>query len=365
MSAATKAKGVAATPLCRIRLGGSAPHLSQMAAGFTLLGQMGLLRLEYAGLAAFKRDGLYMHGVMLEAQLGDTVLAYDLADGYEDILQKDVFDGQLERVTFYFKRSYGPKFHEGMKNRRKMRPLGLNYYVTCPGNFMDARRAAPGCTPEEFMSHNSYPEYRGLFLTRLWNPDGVRACVIQKLHPHLNAGEAREIAGETAAQFEHVNALRIGCIRACREALGERFFGGLENSMFTQKVAPDLVLPATDTGKLAFLNRLKENYVCLSTEGLHGSVGWKMAEYCAAGRAILTDPPRCSLPGGFSCGRNYILYATPEECVSQLTSLLNNVPGIHRMEAANFAYYNDYVRPDAMVLRTLREVWPAFPKDFA
>jgi len=41
------------------------------------------------------------------------------------------------------------------------------------------------------------------------------------------------------------------------------------------------------------------------------------------------------------------------------------VPGIHRMEASNFAYYNDYVRPDAMVLRTLREVWPRFPKDYA
>ena len=356
---------IATTPLCHIRLGGIAPHLSQVAAGFTLLEQKGLLRLEYGGLAAFKRDGHYMHGVMLEARIGDAVLAYDLADGYEEILQKDEFDRQLERVTFYFKRSYDPKFHEGLKNRRKMRPLGLNYYVTCPGNFIDARRASHGgYSPEDYMSHNSYPGYRGLFLTRLWNPEGVRAGVIQKLHPHLSGAEARAVAVETIEQFEHVNALRIGCIRACRQALGGRFLGGLENSMFAQKTVPDLVLPAAETNKAAFLGRLKENFVCVSTEGLHRSVGWKMAEYCAAGRAIVTDPPHCALPGGFSRGRNYILYTTPEECVAQLTSLLDNVSGIHRMEAANFAYYNDYVRPDAMVLRTLREVWPAFPKDF-
>jgi hypothetical protein len=359
---AAKAPGV---PLCRVRLGGHASHLSQVAAGFTMLERKGLLRLEYTGLAAFKRDGLYMHGILLEARIGDAVLAYDLADGYEEILQREEFDRQLERVTFYFKRSYDPKFHEGMKNRRKMRPLGLNYYVTCPGNFMDASRPAPGgCTPEEYMSHNSYPEYRGLFLTRLWNPEGVRACVIQKLHPHLSGAEARAAADETIGQFEHMNALRAGCIRACREALGERFLGGLENSMFAQKTAPDLVLPPAETGKAAFLRRLRENFVCVTTEGLHRSAGSKLAGYCAAGGASGTDPPGCALPGGFSRGRNYIQYATPEECVSQLASLLGNVPGVHRMEAANFAYYNGYVRPDAMVLRTLREVWPGFPNDF-
>ena len=353
-------------PLCRIRLGGIAPHLSQVAAGFTLLEQRGLLRLEYEGLAAFRRDGLYEHGVMLEARLGGAVLAYDLADGYEEILQKDAFDRQLERVTFYFKRSYDRAFHAGMKNRRKLRPLGLNYYVTCPGNFMDAHRAPP-CryTPEEYMSHNSYPDYRGLFLTRLWNPDSIRAATLQKLHPFLSAAEAEALAEQTLAEFEHINALRIGCIRACREALGERFLGGLENSLYAQRAAPGLVLPAAETSKAAFLRRLKENYVCVSTEGLHHSVGWKMAEYCAAGRAIVTDPLRFALPGGFSRGRNFILYATPEECAAQLASLLNNVPGIHRMEAANFAYYDGYVRPDAMVLRTLREAWPNFPQDFA
>ena len=353
----------AAAPLCRVRLGSIAPHLSQVAAGFTLLEQKGLLRLQYEGLGAFKRDGLYEHGILLEARLGDAVLAYDLADGYEEILRKEVFDRQLERVTFYFKRSCDREFHAGMKNRRKLRPLGLNYYVTCPGNFMDIRRAS-ACpyTPEEYMSHNSYPAYKGLFLTRLWNPDSIRACVLRKLHPHLSESEAEAIAEGTVAEFEHINALRVGCIRACQEALGPRFFGGLENSLFAQKCAPDLVLPAADTNKNAFLARLKQNYVCVATEGLHHSTGWKMAEYCAAGRAVVTDPIRYALPGEFSRGRNFIQYTAPEECVSQLTSLLDDVPGIHRMEAANFAYYNDYVRPDAMVLRTLREVWPAFPK---
>ena len=349
-------------PLCHIRLGGIVPHLSQVAAGFALLEQKGLLRLEYKGLAAFRRDGLYAHNVMLEAQIGETVLAYDLADGYEDILRPEEFDRQLERVTFYFKRSYDPKFHEGMKNQRKMRPLGLNYHVTCPGNFFGRGRSSPALLPEDYMSHNSYGGYKGLFLARLWNPEGVHESVLQKQHPELSGQEISGLAEQIKAQFEHINALRAGCIRTCREALGDRFFGGLESSLFARQAAPDLVLPAAETNRAAFLRRLRENYICVATEGLHHSVGWKMAEYCAAGRAIVTEPPRCRLPGGFRRGLHYITFATPEECAAQLASLLGNVPAIHRMEAANFAYYNDYVRPDAMVLRSLREVWPGWPE---
>jgi len=340
MSTATEAVG--ALPLCRVRLGSAAPQLSQAAAGFTLLEQKGLLRLRYEGLAPFRREGIYPHDVVLEARLGDTVLAYDLADACGEPTDKEGFDRQLERVAFYFKRNHNPRYSQGMKYRNRIRPLGLNYYVTCPGNFMEARRAY---TPEEYMSHNSYTAYNGLFLTRLWDPD------------------VWGLSEQAAADIERVNALRIGCIRACREALGERFYGGLENSAFAQKAAPDLVLPAAETGRVAYLRRLKENYVCVAAAGSCHCVGREMAEYCAAGRAIVTEPLRASVPGGFSRGKNYILYTTPEECVRKLTALLGNVPGIHRMEAANFGYYNSFVRPDAMVLRTLRKVWGKFPED--
>ena len=338
------ATAIGDAPLCRVRLGSVAPQLLQAAAGFTLLARKGLLRLQYDGLMDYRWDGLYPHEVILEARLGDAVLAYDLADGCEVLPDKEALGRQLERVTFCFKRNYDPGLYEGVKNRRKLRPLGLNYHVTCPGNFMDALRPpACGLAPEDYMSHNSYPSYRGLFFTRLWDPD------------------APGLREQDAAGIERVNALRIGCIRACREALGDRFLGGLESSPYAQKAAPGLVLPAAETNRSAFLRRLKGNYVCLAAEGPRGCIGREMAEFCAAGRAIVTEPLRAVLPGGFSRGGNYIHFTTPEECARQLAALLDNVPGIHRMEASNFAYYNDYVRPDAMVLHTLREVWPKFP----
>lgn len=352
-------------PCCRIRLGGAAPHLSQIAAGFSLLEQQGLLRIHCEGIAPFRGKGIFEHCIILEATFEDgSVLVYDTADGYEDILRPDVFDEQLDRVTIYYKRSFDPAFLNGKRNNRKMRPLGLNYAVTCRGNFMErfeprlGNLPRSGLTAEEFISHNSYPEYKGLFLARLWSPENIKGRFIRTMHPYLSEEEAEEIAARNIEAVERMNQLRIEVIRACREAFGDQFYGGLEDTFFAQRCAPDLVLPVAETRRNVFLQRLKENYVCLANEGLHGSIGWKLAEYTAAGRAILTNKLQYDLPGAFRFGNNYALYESAEDCVLRLGELLNNPPRIHRMEAANFAYHNMYVRPDAMILYSLQNALP-------
>ena len=60
----------------------------------------------------------------------------------------------------------------------------------------------------------------------------------------------------------------------------------------------------------------------MASTGLHGSTGWKLAEYVAAGRAIVTEPLRYTLPGGFEEGKNYKTYTSPAECEEQLRQLL-------------------------------------------
>ena len=80
-----------------------------------------------------------------------------------------------------------------------------------------------------------------------------------------------------------------------------------------------------------------------------------MAEYTAAGRAIMTDPLRYRLPGEFIQRQNFVQYDTPEECLCRLQELLRSPRQINRMESANFVYHNAHVRPDALVQRTLRE----------
>jgi len=312
---------------CVIYLGSAAPQLSQIAAGFTLLHRQKELRVRFGGDLP---QATYPHNCVLQAEFDDDmVLLYDLADGYDN-LPRGAFDASLARAAFCFKRSFDPAMHQGLRNWTKLKPLGLNYHVTCPGSFFpEPGWAVPAA--HEYMSHNSYPDYRGLFVTELL------------------AGSGDEI--------KHMNEQRIACLRACKERLGNRFFGGLMPNAIAQKTAPELVL--NHMTRAGYLQLLKENVVCVNAEGPQRSLGWGMAECAAAGRAILCPPPRCHLPGQFAVGRNYGVYKTPEECAAMLEQALDAVPWIHRMEAANFAYYRDFVVPDALVRRTLAEAFPS------
>lgn len=307
-------------PACVVHLGGREPHLSQIAAGFTLLHQQKQLRVRFGG---FLPAGAYPHKRVLRAAFEDgPVLWYDLADGFADI-PRDALDACLEGAALCFKRSFDPADHQGMRHRTKIRPLGLNYHVTCKGSFFP-QAGAP--TAEEYMSHNSYPAYRGLFVTRLLEGDGK--------------------------EIEEINAFRIACLRACQKKLGERFVGGLLPEKTARALAPEFIFERT--GRADCLRLRKENFVCVTTEGPQRSLGWGIAECLAAGRAVLCPPPRFHLPGRFAKGRNFGAFETPEGCAELLRQALDTVPWIHRMEEANFAYYQNYVMPAAIVRQSLK-----------
>jgi hypothetical protein len=313
-----------------------------------MLQHRGLLCLEYTGLANFRSEFLYPHHFMLEAEFDDgTVVAYDMEDGYGQPQQPELFDTQLSRVVRYFRRSYDHRQYNRMRNRMKVRPLGLNLFVTCPGNFFDDVLPQPTTAwhANELVSHNSYPFYHGLFVAQLLNPDDMPG-----------------VQGELLDEIHVQNQLKMDILRACRDEFGERFFGGLEPSDYANDCAPDLVLPADQCSKEAHLRRLRENYICVVPRGLQGSNSWLMAECCAAGRAMITQPLRYEPQGNFARAQNYVTFCDVDECLRRLRELLRNTSSVHRMEAANAAYYQTHVRPDSLVLQTLRESMPGrFP----
>jgi hypothetical protein len=89
------------------------------------------------------------------------------------------------------------------------------------------------------------------------------------------------------------------------------------------------------------------------TVGLHGSIGWKLAEYVTASRAIVTEPLDRVVPGPFVSPANYLEFRTPAECVARVRLLFDDRVLRNRMMAANRSYYLSWLRPDSLVMRTL------------
>jgi hypothetical protein len=152
---------------------------------------------------------------------------------------------------------------------------------------------------------------------------------------------------------DKINKDRINFIRACKNEFGNKFIGGIVKDKFSEKAAPDLIIPFTQTKKNVFLENIKRSNICVATSGLNNSTGWKLGEYVAASRAIVSEPLHYELPGSFSAGTNYLSFSNQDELIKTIYKLMDNKELLRRMMKSNYDYYQNFVRSDMLILNSL------------
>lgn len=322
-------------------------HRQHIYTGFSMLAQQGLIRLRqvYGG-----------HGVAASA--GGRRAYFDVDDG------PDISAAALAGADVYFKRSYSVDAVRPLDGHARIRPLGLNYCVFPDGpdaaGALRALRREPStgrriagalralCLSGAFVPRvtafenppQPAAEPRVLFLTRAWNP-----------RPTANRG-----AGPSR---QDINETRAACIRALRREFGARALAGFEPSPLVSERFPGLEAPVP-MAQAAYLARLPSFPICVATTGLHGSIGWKMAEYVASARAIVTEPLNYCVPG-FEAGQHYLPFESVDQCVEAVGALFDDRARRAAMMAANQRFYRDRVRPDRLVWNALTVLTGGIP----
>jgi hypothetical protein len=343
-------------PRCIVYVGEHTEHVLQLYAGLYLLHAQGCIALHQTFAPA--PPSAHPHGLFIDLE-GAGLVYFDVHDGAN-------FDAALlQRVSLYAKRAYRSSVH-GPAGARLV-PLGLNYaaYTDYTGLLELARtlkqleldgaggkrlaialvRLVPrlggalGLPTAHALSHPppAREPPRAIFLARTWDPKEV---------PPLPEAAVREM-----------NDLRAGCIRLLRERLGGRFLGGFERSAYALEHYRDCVVEESlSTRRRHYLRRLRSYAVCVTTNGLWDSIGWKFAEYLALGKAIVCEPMKFEVPGPLAPGRNFLEFSTPEDCTARVAGLLEGREARERMMANNAAYFREYASPDAVVARVLYRV---------
>jgi len=171
-----------------------------------------------------------------------------------------------------------------------------------------------------------------IFLTRLWRPSD---------EPGVDSDRRRQL-----------NEARIELIRTLRRRLGQRFLGGVERDPYSEQECPDCIIDSA-TIKTSYVRFMKDHLIGVATTGLHGSVGWKLAEYIAAARCIVSEPIRPEGSLGFAEGTHYLSFHAAESCADACLRLLDDPTLAHKMRVANEDYYQRELRPPAMILKRL------------
>ena len=214
-----------------------AAHISGILAGFTLLAKRGELTLRVLDA---RQGSPIAREALLETEIDGRTVVFDLMDGY---FYNDpaAVQALFSRADVVFKRSFSAE-----KNRQfpgdisaKLRPLGLNYYVTCPGSPLDAERSAKSRLKQWALSTRCYPQDfearltrvrkkpRILFLTRLWDPEEP---AVQQ-YPDLQA------------EWRQVNADRIELLHRLQSAFPAQFTGGVSDNTCARRQCPELIVP--------------------------------------------------------------------------------------------------------------------------
>lgn len=285
-----------------------------------------------------------------------TVLYYDLHDSYE--IDADV----LKDVDFYFKRSFSEKTITNEELKKKIFPLGLNYCTfdsrfdlnlikrsSLYNGFNGIKNILRGLNIDSLYFKKLYtPRIRDFEYYPALNDEPKILFMCRTWDPSIGGSNQKYY------EIEKINETRAQCIRALKKEFGGKFFGGFANDEYSRSHYRDCVINNKNiTRKMEYMTLLKSYPICIATTGLHGSIGWKMAEYVAYSKAIVTEPLLYKVTGNFEIGENYLEFKNPEECIESVIKLLNDSNLRSNIMMNNYMYYNNYVRPDSIVLNTI------------
>jgi hypothetical protein len=351
---------------CKLLYQSASPHIQQLYTGFQLLHRTGLLRLaqarrttaiRYGSDAPHLKDASHAH---LDAVLDEHIrIHFDTHDAEEVPLR------ELEDCHVYFKRSYSQAVVRSLPRelRGKVRPLGLNYRVLPDGMDLHAVRRAlslSGWSAQTLATCKQAVDINNWFgfqprMQLMQAPPNPRAepnvlFLVAAYDPYDDPARSDAKIADRIS----INETRARCVRLLKDALGPRFTGGFTHSRFAAQQYPDLVVEPGTTSQLQYFRTLRSYPICVATTGLHGSIGWKLAEYVAFSKAIVSERLVYEVPGGFAPGKNYIEFSSAEQCVSGAIRLVEDAQLRHEIMLNNAAYYRDRLRPDALVRNALQ-----------
>jgi hypothetical protein len=322
---------------------------------------VGLLRLEAKGLARVD----FISGNAQEFHPCVVVLEVARDDGSSLRLGIDIRDRSdefdipvLDNVDVYFKRSFERKGLQALDadSRRKCLPIGPYFPCGASGlvprilRSMGARYllnlARAAVNNRDLFADDSNMLKQFVTLPRV---DEYESSPTEPTQPvvlfQTRVWEQRDASTDDVAEL---NESRAALVRALRREFGKRFRGGIVPTPFALRYFGD-VITAHPHGRFEYIRMNRPALIGVSTRGLHHSTPFKLGEYLASSKAIVSEPIDHELNDSLHEGTHFLSFRTSEECVAQCANLLSHPARTTEMRQANHRLYVEQVEPGAAI----------------
>lgn len=148
---------------------------------------------------------------------------------------------------------------------------------------------------------------------------------------------------------EKVNLARANFIRACKCLPAVKFEGGLV-SQGKDRSSEDLFSDCLASGvpMAEWMHKTKESAVVFNTPAFWSCHGWKLGEYLAMGKAIISTPLSNDLPEPLAHGVNIHFVENDQQAIQDAVQYIISNPDYRRqLEAGAKEYWEKYGTPEA------------------
>jgi hypothetical protein len=155
-------------------------------------------------------------------------------------------------------------------------------------------------------------------------------------------------------KFPEPAPLRAAFMNACRHHKDITFEGGFApRPDGDQSDYPELYLRRRYK-QSEYIANTKRSLCVFNNPAVDGCLGWKLGEFLALGKAIISIPLDRKMPGNFEPDEHFLAVDGSDE---QITAALDRVRGDvqlrRRLEQRARSYYLDYLQPRALIRRIL------------
>jgi len=278
------------------------------------------------------------------------LLAIDLLD------RSDSFEmGALKSCDIYLKRNYYEPHLMSLPNelRGKVIPFGLNYACR---SFASIQRILATLVPR-FLWRLGLPPRPGTkdirkYTDTLWQflsspaPRAFERNPEESMEPMILFQTRVWSPMDISENAHEINGERVALVRALRKAFGSRFLGGLVPTPYARQHYPNEI--STHSPRHSqYIKWGKKSLIGVNTRGLHDSLAFKLPEYLAASKCVVSCPLRNELPVPLIEGQHYLAFRTPEECVDRCANLLHDSKLGAKLRKEAWEYYRREIEPAA------------------
>jgi len=102
----------------------------------------------------------------------------------------------------------------------------------------------------------------------------------------------------------------------------------------------------------SYLNGVKKSSFVINTPAVHGCLGWKLGEYLALGKPIISLPLNRAMPGNFKKNVHYLeIDSIEKDLKSAILSIRENKDLSISLAKNASDYYQEYLKPSSVIKR--------------